>query len=79
MLKHFTCLQLDHFRLDEKLIVGPEAWENSTTEMYLYSSIKLKVFFSLRSTWVLYVELIGPETPQRFIVPDTHSLGKMLD
>ena len=47
--------------------------------MYLFSSMKLKefsFFLSLRSIWVLYVELIGPETPQRFIVPDTQSLGK---
>ena len=70
---------LDHFRWDEKLKVGPVAWENSKTEMYLYSSMKVKessFFLSLRSTWVLYVELIGPETLQRLIVPDTQSLGK---
>ena len=40
----------------------------------------LMVFFCLRGPLrVLYVELTGPQTPERFIVPDTQFPGKMLD
>ena len=45
-------------------------------QVLMRMSLALLSNHAISRHWVLYVELIGPETLQRFIVPDTQSLGK---